>query len=99
MSLTDFTADDGMHPGQVFACRLEPPFRRAVVRVLMPTDEIVIGTLYVMLVDGETHQAIVRMVDALPDVWVVDEFVSDAPCRRRELPRDRWQPSVSIDIA
>jgi hypothetical protein len=66
--------------------------------VLAPTDPVVIGALY-MLRDDETRWgAIVRMRGASPDFWVVDEFVPNAPLRRRRLPRRRWQARASIDI-
>lgn len=78
MSLTEnITVADiyDMQPGQVFACRLEPPFRRAILRVLTPADPIVIGGLYVMAVDGEAQcGVVVRMLGEITGFYVVDEF-------------------------
>jgi hypothetical protein len=116
MSLTEgITAADltAAQPGLVFATRIKadhlgPPFqmgRLAVVRVLGPTDAVVIGTIY-LLVDSEAGEdvapevsgSIARMQGESPDFWLVDEFVPNAPCRRRSLSRRRWQPRASIDI-
>jgi len=60
-----------------------------VLRVPGPTDPVVIGCLY-MLDDGD-DVAVVRMQGESPDLWVVDEFSENAPCRRRTLSRRHWR--------
>jgi hypothetical protein len=112
--IEDLTAADDAQPVLVFAARigadlLGPPFRigrLAVVRVLAPTDQVVIGTIY-LLVDCEAGEdvapevsgSIARLLGESPDVWLVDEFVPNAPCRRRSLSRPQWQARASINIA
>jgi hypothetical protein len=104
--IENFTTADlsDPQPGQVFAGRIEAdllgaPFRSgrlAILRVLAPTDPIVIGCLYVL--DKRDDVAIVRIQGASPDLWVVDEFSGNAPYRRA-LSRRRWQPRASIVVA
>jgi hypothetical protein len=88
-----------MQPGQVYAVRLRPPFRRASMRVLMPTDPIMIGALYVMA-DEAAERAVVRLLGEIPGFYVVDEFqfLPDASWQRGVLPRDRWRAEILIDI-
>jgi hypothetical protein len=91
-------------PGQLFAGRIEAdmgapfrPGRLVVLRVLGPTAPVVIGCLYIL--DDGDDVAVVRMQGESPDLWVVDEFSGDAPCRRRSLSRRRWRPRASIVVA
>jgi hypothetical protein len=96
---------DDPQPGAVFAGRIEAdhlgePFKLGallIMQVLEPDAPVSIGTLYI-LDDGE-DVAIVRMLGESADLWMVEQFSGDGPCRRRSLSRRRWQPRASIVVA